>query len=59
MVAGYGQKKDYDKIKQAFKQSFKVVTAWENGNLIGAVRILSDGVCYGMILEVGVYVGKD
>ncbi|WP_207652662.1 hypothetical protein [Desulfosporosinus sp. FKA] len=27
LVAGYGKKKDYDKIRKAFEQSFKVVTA--------------------------------
>lgn len=54
LVAGYGKKKDYDKIRKAFEQSFKVVTAWNNDKLIGAARMLSDGICYGMIFDVGV-----
>ncbi|MDR3543139.1 MAG: GNAT family N-acetyltransferase [Desulfosporosinus sp.] len=54
LVAGYGKKKDHDKIRDAFRQSYKVVTVWNNSNLIGAARMLSDGICYGMIFDVGV-----
>ncbi len=54
LVAGYGKTKDHDKIRKAFEQSYKVVTAWRNEKLIGAARMLSDGVCYGMIFDVGV-----
>ena len=54
LVAGNGKKKDYDKIQKAFEQSFKVITAWTDDRLIGAARMLSDGVCYGMIFDVGV-----
>ncbi|MDR3682067.1 MAG: GNAT family N-acetyltransferase [Flavipsychrobacter sp.] len=54
LVAGYGRKKDYVKIRTAFEHSYKVVTAWNNDNLVGAVRMLSDGICYGMIFDVGV-----
>lgn len=54
LVAGYGKKNDHDKIRKAFEQSFKVVTAWNNDNLVGAARMLSDGICYGMIFDVGV-----
>lgn len=54
LVAGHGKKKDFDKIRTAFEHSYKVVTAWKNDNLIGAARILSDGICYGMIFDVGV-----
>ena len=54
MVAGYGEKKDYNKIRTAFEQSYKIVSAWNDDNLIGAARMLSDGICYGMIFDVGV-----
>lgn len=54
VVAGYGKRKDFDKIRTAFEHSYKVVTAWKIDNLIGAARMLSDGICYGMIFDVGV-----
>ena len=54
LVAGYGKKKDHDRIRKAFEQSYKVVTAWNNDSLIGAARMLSDEICYGMIFDVGV-----
>lgn len=54
LVAGYGKKKDHNKIRSAFRQSFKVLTAWNDADLIGAARMLSDGICYGMIFDVGV-----
>jgi ribosomal protein S18 acetylase RimI-like enzyme len=54
LVAGYGKKKDYVKIRSAFEHSYKVATAWNNDNLVGAARMLSDGICYGMIFDVGV-----
>ncbi|KLU62943.1 acetyltransferase (GNAT) family protein [Peptococcaceae bacterium CEB3] len=54
LVAGYGKKKDHDKIRRAFEQTYKVVTAWKNDSLIGAARMLSDGVCYGMIFDAAV-----
>ncbi len=54
LVAGFGKKRDQKKIREAFLNSFKVVTAWEENKLVGAGRLLSDGVCYGMIFDVGV-----
>jgi len=45
---------EYHKIQSGFEKSYKVVTAWEDGNLIGACRMLSDGICYGSIFDVGV-----
>ena len=54
LVAGYSKKKDYNKIRTAFEQSYKIVTAWNDDYLIGAARMLSDGICYGMIVDVGV-----
>ncbi len=48
------RKKTMIRIRKAFEQSYKVVTAWNNDNLIGAARMLSDGICYGIIFDVGV-----
>jgi aralkylamine N-acetyltransferase len=31
-----------------------VVSAWDDVRLVGAGRILSDGICYGMIFDIGV-----
>lgn len=54
LVAGYGKKKDANKILEAFQVSSKVVTAWSNEKLVAAGRMLTDGVCYGSIFDVGV-----
>lgn len=48
------QNKEYEKIKIAFERSYKVITAWDGEMLIGAGRMLSDGICYGAIFDVGV-----
>jgi len=48
------QNKEFDKIKTAFGKSYKVVTAWDAKKLIGCCRMLSDGVCYGMVFDVAV-----
>ncbi|MDR3586419.1 MAG: GNAT family N-acetyltransferase [Desulfosporosinus sp.] len=54
LVAGYGKKQDFTKIQDAFEHSYIVVTAWDSDTLVGAVRMISDGICYGMIFDVGV-----
>ena len=54
LVAQLGKKRDLVKIRQAFQRSFKVATAWKEGRLVGAGRLLSDGLCYGTIYDVGV-----
>jgi ribosomal protein S18 acetylase RimI-like enzyme len=54
LVAGYGKKQDFTKIQSAFEHSYKVVTAWNSHILVGAARMISDGICYGMIFDVGV-----
>lgn len=54
LVAEFGKKRDQEKIKEAFLNSYKVVTAWKGEKLVGAGRLLSDGVCYGMVFDVGV-----
>jgi ribosomal protein S18 acetylase RimI-like enzyme len=54
MVGGRGEKGDKEGIRQAFLNSYRVVTAWNDNRLVGSCRILSDGLCYGMIFDVGV-----
>ncbi len=54
LVAGLGKKRDLEKIREAFLNSYRVVTAWKGEKLIGAGRLISDGVCYGMVFDVGV-----
>ena len=54
MLGRFIKNKDYEKIKQGFKNSYKVVTAWYNDKLIGACRMISDGICYGMVFDVAV-----
>ena len=54
LVAGHGKDKDSSLIKKAFQASSKVVTAWNNEKLIGAGRLLTDGLCYGNIYDLGV-----
>lgn len=54
LVAEFGKKRDLEKIRQAFQSSYRVVTAWKNGKQVGAGRMISDGLCYGTIYDVGV-----
>ena len=56
LVAQFGKKRDLEKIRQAFQNSYKVVTAWKDGKLVGAGRLISDGLCYGTVYDVGVLV---
>jgi ribosomal protein S18 acetylase RimI-like enzyme len=54
LVGGLGTKKDLAGIKKAFLNSYRVVSGWDGSHLVGAGRILSDGVCYAMIFDIGV-----
>ena len=54
LVGGFGKQKDYDGIKSAFLNSFRVVTAWDGRRLVGACRLISDGVCYATVFDVAV-----
>lgn len=54
LVAQFGKKRDVGVIKDAFQNSWKVVTAWKEGELVGAGRLISDGLCYGTVYDVGV-----
>jgi len=53
-VVGLGKEKNLIKIKEAFLKTYKVVTAWDGDRIIGAARLISDGVCYGWIHDVAV-----
>ncbi len=53
-VVGLGKQKNLDKIKKAFLNSYKVVTVWDGEKIVGAARMISDGVCYGWIHDVAV-----
>ena len=53
-VMGYGRKKDLNTIKKSFLNSYKIITAWDDGVIVGAGRMLSDGYCYGWIHDIGV-----
>ncbi len=54
LVRGMAGTREFDKIKQAFINSYKVVTASKDDKLVGAGRLISDGICYGQIFDVGV-----
>ena len=53
-VIGLARAGEIQTIKDSFKNSFKIVTIWDNNKIIGAGRILSDGYCYGWIHDIGV-----
>jgi len=53
-VVGLGRERNLDKIKKAFLRSYKVVTVWEEDKIIGAGRMISDGVCYGWIHDMAI-----
>ena len=48
------ENKEFDKIQTAFEKSYKVVTAWDEKELVGSCRMLSDGICYGVVFDVAV-----
>lgn len=54
MCLGLGKERNLEKIKRAFKNSHRFVTAWDSGIVIGAGRMISDGECYGWIHDMSV-----
>ena len=54
LVGGLGDKGDREGIRAAFEGSYRVVTAWDGERLVGAARMLSDGVCNAMVFDLGV-----
>ena len=57
LVGGLGIKRDMERIKKAFLNSSKVVTAWDGAYLSGAGRMLTDGVVYAYIQDIAVLPG--
>ncbi|MCK4571185.1 GNAT family N-acetyltransferase [Candidatus Bipolaricaulota bacterium] len=53
-VVGLGRAENLERIKEAFLNSYKIVTAWDGDRIIGAGRLISDGVCYGWIHDMAV-----
>ena len=54
-VIGLGRERNLPKIKEGFLKSYKVVTVWDGNKIVGAVRMISDGVCYGWIHDMSIH----
>jgi len=53
-VIGLARAGNLREIKEAFLNSYRIVTAWDGDRIIGAGRLISDGVCYGWIHDMAV-----
>ena len=53
-VIGLARAGDVARIKRAFHNSYRVITAWDNDVIVGAGRMISDGACYGWIHDMAV-----
>ena len=56
MCIGLGRKRETEKIRRAFDNSYKIVIAKDSDLIIGAGRMISDGECYGWIHDIAVLV---
>ena len=54
-VIGLARAGDLRRIKEAFLNSHRIITAWDQDEVIGAGRLISDGVYYGWIHEMAVH----
>lgn len=54
MCIGLGRKRETEKIRRAFQNSYRFVTAWDSDKIIGCARMISDGECYGWIHDMAV-----
>jgi len=54
MCIGLGRNRETEKIRKAFMNSHKYVLAWDSDIIVGAGRLISDGVCYGWIHDMAV-----
>lgn len=54
MCLGLGGARETEKIRRAFEKSYRYVTAWDSGIVVGAGRMISDGECYGWIHDMAV-----
>lgn len=53
-VIGLARAGNLSGIKEAFLNSYKIVTAWDGDKIVGAGRMISDGKCYGWIHDMAV-----
>ncbi len=53
-VIGLARAGDLVRIQNAFKNSYRIVTAWDGDQIVGAGRMISDGACYGWIHDMAV-----
>ena len=53
-VIGLARAGNLEKIKAAFLNSYRVITAWDGDRIVGAGRMISDGECYGWIHDMAV-----
>lgn len=54
LLSRFINNKDFDSVEKAFTNSYKVVTAWDKEKLVGACRLISDGISYGMAFDLGI-----
>jgi ribosomal protein S18 acetylase RimI-like enzyme len=54
-VIGLARAGKFEKIKKSFYNTYKIVTAWDVDEIVGAGRLISDGECYGWIHDMGVH----
>lgn len=54
-VRGWGLAREHNLIKESFLQTHRVVTAWNEDRIVGAARLVSDGISYGWIHDVAVH----
>ncbi len=54
MFLGHGRRRDLAKIRRAYENSFRYVTGWQDGRIVDADRMISDGECYAWIHDVAV-----
>lgn len=54
MCIGLGRKRETEKIRRAFENSYRYVTAWDGDKIVGAGRMISDGECYAWIHDIAV-----
>lgn len=54
MCLGLGTNRETEKIKRAYTNSFRFVTAWNSNIIVGAGRMICDGECYGWIHDVAI-----